>query len=162
MPLLYKTAISATRNRRIAYTIGRDEAIETDHQTTGTQSPYKLRGTAGEFIPEQRIVGSRLYLTTSNQIIQAGFYHLFMQPDTTLAQFAFNFDRKESNLACFSAEELQSQSGELVKVLDLNDEAFLTAEIKESNQGISLWRWFVVLALVFLAVEVLLLRFWKV
>jgi len=162
VPLLYKTAISATRNRRIAYTIGRDDAIETDHQATLSQSAYKLRGTAGEFIPEQRIVGSRLYLTTSNQVIQAGFYHLFVQADSTLARFAFNFDRKESNLACYNAEELKNQSGPLVKVLDINDEAFLTAEIQESNQGISLWRWFIVLTLIFLGIEVLLLRFWKV
>ncbi len=162
VPLLYKTAISSTRNRQIAYTIGRSEAIETDHQAVGNQSAYKLKGLSGEFIPEQRIVGSRLFLTTANQIIQAGFYHLFVQPDTTLAQFAFNFDRKESNLACYTAEELQSQSGELVRILDLADDAFLTAEIRESNQGISLWRWFVGLALAFLAIEVLLLRFWKV
>jgi hypothetical protein len=162
VPLLYKTAISSARNRQIAYTIGQTELIETDHQATGTQLVYKLKGPSGEFIPEQRIVGSRLFLTLSNQIEEAGFYDLFTQEAEVLSRFAFNFDRKESDLNCYTAEELQAVAGPNVKVVAVNDEAVLTAEIEERSQGISLWRWFIVAALVFLAVEVLLLRFWKV
>jgi hypothetical protein len=33
--------------------------------------------------------------------------------------------------------------------------------LSEISQGIRLWRWFVMLALAFLLVEILLLRFWK-
>lgn len=162
IPMLYKTAISSARNREIAYTIGRAEVIETDHKITGTQIVYKLRGPSGEFIPEQRIVGSRLYVTLTNQIIQAGFYDLFLDTDNVLAKFAFNFDRKESDLACYLPEELQTFVGDNINVLAVKDEAVLTAKIEERSQGLSLWRLFVILALVFLAAEVALLRFWKV
>ncbi len=162
IPMLYKTAISSTRNRQIAYTIGRSEVIETDHKALGTQTVYKLRGPSGEFIPEQRIVGSRLYLTVSSHILQAGFYELFLNPGETLAKFAFNFDRKESDLACYLPDELQAFTGPVIKVLAVKDEAVLTARIEERSQGLSLWRWFLIAALVFLGAEVLLLRFWKV
>lgn len=162
IPMLYKTAISSARNRQIAYTVGRSEVIETDHMATGSQIVYKLRGPTGEFIPEQRIVGSRLYLTPGSQITQAGFYDLFLTPETVIAKFAFNFDRKESDLACYTPEELQTLTGPNLNVLAVKDEAVLTAKIEERSRGLSLWRWFVVLALVFLAAEVLLLRFWRV
>jgi hypothetical protein len=162
VPLLYKTAISSARNRQIAYTIGQTELIETDHQATGAQIVYKLKGPSGEFIPEQRIVGSRLFLTLSNQVEEAGFYDLFTRDGEVLARFAFNFDRKESDLSCFTPEALQAFTGPNIEVVAVNDTALLTAEIEERSQGISLWRWFIVAALVFLAIEVLLLRFWKV
>lgn len=162
IPLLYKTAISSARNRQIAYTVGRAEVIETDHSATGSQIVYKLRGPSGEFIPEQRIVGSRLYLTPGSQVAQAGFYDLFLNPETVIAKFAFNFDRKESDLSCYTPEELQTIVGPNISVLAVRDEAVLTAKIEERSRGLSLWRWFVVLALVFLAAEVLLLRFWRV
>jgi len=162
IPLLYKTAISSARNLRIAYTISRSETLESDHKVEGTQIVYKLRGPSGEFIPEQRIVGSRVFITTANQIQQAGFYDLFLQPEEIINKFAFNFDRKESDLACYVPDELQTLVGDNIKVLEVNEEAILTAKIEERSQGISLWRWFLVMALVFLGVEVLLLKFWKV
>ncbi len=162
IPMLYKTAISSARNNRIAYTIGRSELIETDHKAPGSQIVYKLRGPSGEFIPEQRIVGSRLYLTPGNQVTQAGIYDLFINSEEVLGKLAFNFDRKESDLACYPPDELQTLVGARIKVLTVKDEAVLTSKIEERSQGISLWRWFVVAALVFLAIEVLLLRFWRV
>jgi hypothetical protein len=36
-----------------------------------------------------------------------------------------------------------------------------TCVVAEQQQGIVLWRWAIALALLFLAIEVLLLRFWK-
>ncbi len=85
-----------------------------------------------------------------------------MQSEAVINKFAFNFDRKESDLACYVPDELQTFVGDNIKVLEINEEAILTAKIEERSQGISLWRWFLVMALVFLGVEVLLLKFWKV
>ena len=44
-------------------------------------------------------------------------------------------------------------------VSTVNEEAANIA--KEIDRGTSLWRWCIILALIFLAVEVGLLRFWK-
>ncbi|MFN7119382.1 MAG: BatA domain-containing protein [Saprospiraceae bacterium] len=162
IPMLYKMALSSARVKKIAYTIGRDEVIEAEHLTNSTDLVYKLRGESGEFIPEQRIVGSKAYLGTSNQILQAGFYDLFLNQDTILAKYGFNFDRKESALNYLSADQLTNEAGVKMNVIDVMEEAVLTAKIEERSQGIVLWRWCVILALLFLAAEVLLLRFWRV
>ncbi len=163
IPMLYKMAISSSRSQRIAYTIGRDEVIEADHVVNSTDIVYKLRGNAGEFIPEQRIIGSKAFLGIGNQVPEAGFYDLFLTQDTVLAEYAFNYDRKESALEYIPANELANQiSNENINVINVTEEAVLTARIEERSQGIVLWRWCLILALAFLAAEVLLLRFWRV
>jgi len=162
IPMLYKMAISSNRARQIAYTIGRDEVIEADHFVNSTDIVYKLRGESGEFIPEQRIIGSKAFLGIGNQVLEAGFYDLFLTQDTILAEYAFNFDRKESALDYIPAAELDNRVSANINVLDVMEEAVLTARIEERSQGIVLWRWCLILALLFLAAEVLLLRFWRV
>ncbi len=162
VPMLYKMAISSARAQKIAYTIGRDESIEADHTMSATEAVYKLRGASGEFIPEQRIIGSKVFLGIGNQILQAGFYDMFLSADTILAKYAFNYDRKESVLDYFTPTELRAQVGAAANVIDIMETAALTAKIEERSRGIVLWRWCLLLALLFIAAEVLLLRFWKV
>jgi hypothetical protein len=162
VPMLYKMAISAARERRIAYTIGRDEVIEADHQSGSGDIVYKLQGQSEEFIPEQRIIGSKVFLTVNEQLREAGFYDLFLRQEEMLAKFAFNYDRKESVLDYFSGTDLKAYVGENLNVIEALDSTILTAKIEERSQGIVLWRWCIILALIFLALEVFLLRFWKV
>lgn len=161
IPMLYKMAISAGKQRKIAYTIGRDEVIETNHQGTSADIVYKLKGRAEEFIPEQRVIGSKVFLGVNNQVSQAGYFDLFLNPEQNLAKFAFNYDRKESELEYYNEDDLQSFVGDLAKVIAVNDNSILTAQIEERSQGLVLWRWCLILALLFLAAETLLLRFWK-
>ena len=93
---------------------------------------------------------------------EAGFYDLFLNPEDKLAKFAFNYDRKESELDYYSGDDLINYVGPLVNVIETTDSAILTAKIEERSKGIVLWRWCIILSLIFLALEVLLLRFWKV
>ena len=162
IPMLYKMAISSGKERQIAYVIGEDEVIEHQHKTESTEIVYKLRGSEEEFIPEQRIVGAQAFLGINNQIKQAGFYNLFLNEEESLATFGFNYDRKESALEYLSGDDLKDQFGEIANVLESQSSTVLTGKIQERSQGIKLWRWCLILVLVFLILEILLLRFWKV
>ncbi|MBL7791482.1 MAG: BatA domain-containing protein [Saprospiraceae bacterium] len=161
IPMLYKMALSSGQKRPIAYTLGVDEVVSADHRTTSTEMVYKLKGLGEEFIPQQRIVGSTVFLTLNEEVKEAGFYQLFMQSDTILQKLAFNYNRKESELDYYNPTDLQAWVGDNAKVIDINDNTVLTAKIEERSKGVTLWRWCVILALLFLAAEVLLLRFWK-
>ena len=161
IPMLYKMAISSARNRPIAYTIGRDETIETDNVVRGGESVYKLRGKEEEFIPQQRIVASKAFLGVQNQILDAGYYNLFLNADTILSKFAFNYDRRESNLAYLNADQLKEKAGPNVSVLTGSAAANFEEVVADRSKGVVLWKWCVILALLALGAEVLLLRFWK-
>jgi hypothetical protein len=179
VPMLFRMAIAGTKGRQIAHTIGKDEVLESRHQvSTRGETIYKLalvdpnNGVqqqnqpqnglaANEFIPEQRVFGSKVLLTPGTQVRDAGWYRLRLQPDSTLAEFAFNYDRKESDLTYKSAEQLAEGLPSNFKVLSESAEANFGQVVQEQERGIVLWRWCVVFALLFLALEVLLLRFLK-
>ncbi len=159
VPLLYKVAYSKSQSEKISYTIGVDNLTEVNSVTDGSEIIYKITGEQ-EFIPGQTNQGNSTIITFNDMVQKAGFYKVSLQ-DQVIKGLGFNFDRVESALEQFSVKELESQYGDKVNILDNNLNADLATIIKEKDQGVTLWRWFLILALVFLAIETLLLRFWK-
>lgn len=164
IPMLYKMSISSGKYRPIAYTIGQDEVIQADNKINGggTETVYKLKGRAEEFIPEQRTVSSKVFLGINGQIKEAGFYDLFLNPENVLDKYGFNYDRQESDLTYYNEEDLASMAGAKMSVISETASQNFGTTIEERSRGIILWKWCLILALIFLAIEVLLLRFWKV
>ena len=74
---------------------------------------------------------------------------------------ALNYDRGESNLTFYKVDELKSKyNGPNMTVV--NSIGLEVAQvIKEMDRGVSLWKTCLILALIALALESLLLRFWK-
>ena len=161
IPMLYKMAISSGYQKPIAYTIGQDELLEAAHETQSGEIVYKFKGEDEEFIPEQRIVGAKVFLGVGEQVKKAGFYQLFLNPDEILEQYAFNYDRKESDLSYYNLADLKTLVGSNAAIIEVADNTPFSTVIEERSQGIVLWRWCLALTLLFLALEVLLLRFWK-
>ncbi len=165
IPMLYKMAISSAQNRQISYFIGKDVSLETDNvniAADGGETNYRLKSKTGEFIPEQKLLGSKLTMSVQNQIKEADFYDLMFKQDSVLSKFAFNYDRRESALDYFSEKELQNFARKNLAVMDSRAEANFTNVVSDRNQGIVLWKWCLIFALLFLGLETLLLRFWKV
>lgn len=161
IPMLYKMGISSGRRRPTAYTIGKDEVIQTGRRGASAELVYKLRGATGEFIPEQRVVDNRVLIGLGGQVPTAGVYDLLLG-DEKVDAFAFNYDRAESNLT-YSAPEDLARLGDIpnVAVLNAQNQASFIGDIRNQNEGVPLWRYFIWAALAFFLVEVLLLRFWR-
>lgn len=167
IPMLYKMAISGSKERKISYTIGRDETLETDAKTTSANGElvYKLKGEAEEFIPGQRIISSKVFLTVGGELKAEGIYDLKLDEGDPAATFAFNYDRKESDLQYLPTADLTTlieQSPAKINLLSSADETDFTTFIGERDKGVTFWRWCLIFVLVFLGIEGVLLRFWKV
>jgi Aerotolerance regulator N-terminal len=162
VPMLYKMAISSAKEDKIGYIIGKDDYLETDAKSKAGEKAYKMKGTKEEFIPEQRMVAGKAILGVKDGTKDAGFYNLFTRPDSILSKFGFNYDRRESVLDYYTSKDLKTYERKNLKVLDDTAEASMTVVVGERNQGVALWRWCIIAALIFLALEVALLRFWKV
>lgn len=161
IPLLYKAAISSGKDKNIAFTIGKDEVIEVNHLQREGEMVYKVKGQNEEFIPRQRIVLSKALLNMGDQIREAGYYEVFLAENNPIEKLAFNFDRQESDLSYYASDDLSKVSQGAFNVIDLADNAILTASIEARRQGTVLWKWCIILMLIFLGIETLLLRFWK-
>ncbi len=172
VPMLFRMALSGKKVQPLSYTIGGQKAIETKHVLTGnTEAGYRLAGRDVvstpeakqlEFIPEQRIIGSKLLITPPSQSIKAGWYDLKSNKDSTLSTFAFNYDRMESDLTKMDINSLSEQIKPNMSLVNTDSQTQMAGIVGEQSQGITLWRWCVVFALLFLALEVLFLRLWKV
>ncbi|MFY7732044.1 MAG: BatA domain-containing protein [Bacteroidia bacterium] len=93
-----------------------------------------------------------------SNIKQAGSYQIMAKNKTeVLADVSFNLNRTESNLSIITNDSLQTANGQ---ILQTNDLAKHQKEIELSFNGTPLWRWFLLAAILFVLVEVALLK-WK-
>ncbi len=162
VPMLYKMALSTGKDQRIAYTIGKDNLLETDNKSSDAEMIYKLKGQAEEFIPEQKNIGPKAILSINNQIKEAGYYNLFLNEGETLAKFAFNYDRKESKLDYYTELELEQIAEGKLDVIKADAATNFTELIGERSRGVVLWKWCLIGVLIFLLIEILLIKLWKV
>jgi len=143
--------------------IGRDETVIIPQKAIGAEDVFVLKSKTGnmEFIPEQRNMGNETQMFLHSQIQQAGFYEV-MKGGTFCTTLAFNYPRNESNLDFYSENELEKiadHSEGRIQLLSSHTKD-LTRSISDNLSGTSLWRYFVVFALLCFFSEVLLLRFW--
>ena len=159
IPMLYKMVLAKVKPEKLAYTIGQDNFLEVDAANVKENSLFKIK-TDQEFIPGQTKFGKRVLLDLNNEVENAGFAELTLD-NQTIKNIAFNYDRLESDPTLIDVDGLK----EKIKATDLNIfDKSETANIKESihdkDKGMSLWIWCLILALLFLGIESLLLRFW--
>ena len=92
---------------------------------------------------------------------EAGFYNLFLETEKPLNTFAFNYDRKESNLQYYNETDLKALGGNTIDVIGANASTNFKTLIGERSKGTTLWKICIILVLIFLGIEIGLLRFWK-
>lgn len=159
VPMLYKMALSSGIKKPLYYTIGQNELVEIENIEVLSQGNYALTG-AEEYIPAIIQNNGQTLMDVRDQIQKAGIYEL-SKDNNTLSKIAYNYDRIESDVRYGPMDEVANGMGPQVEVLDNVALANLSQYLDEKNEGISLWRWCLMLALLFLLVETVLLRFWK-
>jgi hypothetical protein len=165
VPALYRIALLSAASVPLYYTIGRDETFSLNDFYIAGDQVVKIASTDDdfEFIPGQQYVNRKLSISLYNQLSRAGHYRL-LNKDETVKGLAFNYNRKESQMRFAGQDvisEMLSRYNHGNITLITSKEKPLSESIKDQNQGTLLWKLFIILALVFLAIEVVLLRFWK-
>lgn len=159
-PMVYNAAVYKKNNQPLYYTIGKDNLLELRNENTTNESVYKLSNGKNEFIPENRSVGNSVLLRVNTTLPSDGHYTIASNNKNS-GVAAFNFDRTESNLKFADKDELKKKFSQKNQLVLDNTRANLAAEVKQIKDGILLWKLCVILSLLFLLMEVLLIRFWK-
>jgi Aerotolerance regulator N-terminal len=157
VPLLFKLTIYAADFKNLAYTIGTDHLITLDRNELDLDKEVMITGPS-EFIPGISLLGAKVLLDVQGQIKTSGFYTL-LQDNKLVASLAFNYDRKESDLTLKNVAEITPDQG--LKVWSESEETDFTHLIASSRQGKPLWRWCIILGLIFIGFEIALIRLWK-
>ena len=157
-----RMAESSSRDVSLYSIIGRDEALNIPYRSQNDE-PLKLSSEDGliEFIPEQQAIGNITQIHDRGQVQEVGFYSIKSR-DETLAIRAYDQDRKESVMEFLTEEDIQTRIDAFPNIQFNSISGLNSGELQMADLGAKqLWRIFLIAALIFLAIEVLLLKFWK-
>lgn len=121
----------------------------------------KARKSKMEFIPEQRSLGNETALYFHDQVQDGGFYDI-LKDGAVIGTMAFNQNRKESDLNCYTESDLKKMakaSGENIDVISA-DTKNIAKSITDKLNGKPLWLYFLILSLLCFLAEIAVLRFW--
>ena len=165
VPTVYNACLFSQTSDQLFYTIGLDEQITLDRVNLGSDQVLHLRSEelGTDVIPEMNNALLTTRLMVHNQVTEAGNY-LLEHNGAPIAGVAFNYERKESDLRTLDKEGLQALIDQFgltnFSILDA-DYKLLTKTLADISRGKHYWVMCIWLALGFLALEVLILKFWK-
>lgn len=150
---------------RLYYNIGKDEAITLRNVQVGGESTFHLQDTliGIDFLPAYRKVSSNTEIFLHGQVNQASNYDLTWN-DELINVLSFNYDREESDMSGFEVGEVKS----LLATAGFNNATIITTGLEslqqhvgELDEGKKVWLSLIIFALIFIAAEILLIKFWR-
>jgi hypothetical protein len=160
VPIMYKMAMQSFKQKQqVAYTLG-GNSIQYPIANSNSKEVIKLIKDSVTFIPEQQIKNGIANLTVPDELNEAGFYQVQVG-NTTLTTIALNYNKKESDLDTYSLADLKNMVGDAknIKVLEASDEIGIKNLVAQDNLGTQLWKYCLILCLIFALTEILLIRF---
>lgn len=160
VPMIYKMALSARQTQPLAYTIGDNTLVQVDLTNDLTDHQLRLKNEQTELIPPQFNRRNATYIQIGDQLTKQSYYQL-MHADTILRPLAFNFSRQESIMNFGDSDYFATvqQSGVLV-LQDRSDLSSKTEWMAQAGAN-EIWSYFLWAALLFLALETLIIRMVK-
>jgi hypothetical protein len=162
VPMMLNLGMGNSRAENVYYTIGRPQWIECT-RIKSAEKLIRIWSTETElaFETSQRNGKTAFYL--DQPLSKSGIYNIANQNAPKVEQLiAFNFDRTESDLQQWKIEDMKSFIGNWPNArLSTENTETLQNSIANDMYGTPFWRYCVWLTLVFVLIEILLLRLLK-
>jgi hypothetical protein len=145
--------------------IGEEASFSIPYFKTKSEDVFHLSNAENgvDLIPAYQIADGRISLYTKSDLNQAGLYDLSLA-DSTITSIGFNHPRQESALDSYEGKELSeiidSRGVKNLTIFDSSSEK-LVKDIQQNISGQELWKFCLLLALVFFLLESVILRFFK-
>ena len=163
VPTFYNIPIFSKNSNKIYHIIGRNNSLELSNITNQEGIKLKNTQTEFEFIPTTNIIDqNKININFENISLTAGNYKILEQ-DKQVGEISFNYDRKESNLEHYTTEELEKyiEDNNLDWNIIVKTGDFLQKEVVQNSNNKSFWKIFIILALIFIIIEILIIRLIK-
>ncbi|TBX70080.1 hypothetical protein EZL74_04870 [Flavobacterium silvisoli] len=152
VPTFYNMAQSSQKTGVNALTIGENQPFVVT--TTVTKDEIlTVKNNTESFIPVQQLLNTKMKMTFNDNPKEAGNFGIFNQ-ENLVQNISFNYNRTESNLALANTDAAAN-----FKTIDDIESVFNTIQTDRTDTQI--WKWFVMLTLLFLALELLIQKFVK-
>ena len=159
VPVLYKLALGSKANLSNLYYSTDDETIVYPISGQNKNNIYALRRDDVSLIPDQRQEENRLIMEIPKDQISAGHYELVLN-DIAIGTLAFNIPKEESDIHSIDFDYLAELSAASnVTLLNNAGGQSVGEEIRSGIDGIPLWKYALLGALLFLFLEIILIRY---
>jgi len=152
VPLFYKMGQNNQKTGVNALTIGNNQPYFVD-VLLSKDAILEVRGNDDSFIPIQQILNNKVKLTFNDFPETAGNYSVFDKKES-VENLSFNYKRSESDLSQINTNVVSD-----FKTADTISTIFNTLQTERTDSQI--WKWFVIFALLFLALEMASIKFVK-
>ncbi|TNE79184.1 MAG: hypothetical protein EP332_11845 [Bacteroidetes bacterium] len=145
------------------YVLGESAYVPVDAERSSDKVLFELEGNGLKSVPEMLVRDKKMFIGVQELLSQSGLYQLKEKDNgRLLAELAFNYARTESDMEYSSLEELSAIAapGMHIAVFDASL-ASVSERLIQQDGSKQLWKQALLLALLFLTIEILLLRFLK-
>jgi len=152
VPTLYNIGRLSLRNLPLQYWTGEKNSFDLK---VNLQKDHilKLSRNKEEFIPLQSNFNSKVQITTDEMPNEPGHYAVIKNSDT-ITHISYNYNRKESLLIYDNLLDIEG-------VIINNSLNIVLKNINSESNVMRLWKWFIIFALILLAFEMLILKYFK-
>jgi hypothetical protein len=152
VPVFYKMALSKQNNGINASTIGNNTSYLVSVLLSKDEI-LTVKNTEEQFIPVQQLLNNKVQLFFNDYPEKAGNYTIY-DSKNPIENISFNYARTESNLDQVNESILSDY-----KTSDSIATIFDTLQTSRSDNQI--WKWFIIFALLFLVLEMAIIKFVK-
>ena len=156
VPIFYNFGLFSHKPTELYYTIGRNNNIEIDASVKKDEVLH-LKNEKEDYIPLQQILNKKVIINTSSNPSISGFSEV-RNNDQKIDILAYNYDRTESDLTYADLNQFVPKASN-VSLNDSVDSVFTA--ISDKIRVTQLWQVFLALSLMFLLIEILLLKYLK-
>ena len=152
VPTFYNIAKQSLNRSTLYYNIGQNNSYDV---SVNLQQDAVLTLVNGDdkIIPQQTYFNNKVSINTIEAPEKSGVYDLKNKSEI-LQNVSYNYNRSESNLVYQNLDNLDG-------IMVSNSITNLFETIKNDTKVNELWKWFVILALVLLLIEMLILKYFK-
>ncbi|WMI67227.1 BatA domain-containing protein [Mangrovimonas sp. YM274] len=152
VPVIYNIGKQSLKLPQLYYTLGKENTIDINTRLQ-QDDILSLKSDEQSIIPLQQTFMNKVEMKTNEFPETAGIISV-VNNDKTLKKLSFNYDRSESQLTYYN---LSSVDG----ITSSNSVSSMINDIKSASNVNELWKWFVIFAVAFLIIEMLILKFLK-
>ncbi len=159
VPTLYNIALLSQKNYPLFHTIGSNSTIDLNRGEK--DNVYHIKNNTIDIIPRVRNANNSTTVFVNADIETADNY--LLENDKTQIGLAYNYNRSESELTYLSSTEIDeiiNSNAINAQYIDLANGTIQSA-LSDLNIGKKYWKYCIILALLFLAVEIILIKLFK-
>lgn len=161
VPVTLNSSNFSNNERGLYNTIGKNELIEYSRMENNTMA-VSIKSKNLEIIPEMKSLGRKKFIVLHGQIKESGNYEL-KSDDNLLGIVSMNYDKKESDVRRYTKSELEEiilrRQGNFTLFSGKGEESIIS--LLNINKTNTLWKYCIILALLFFVTEALLIKFLK-